>query len=80
MDAVGEPGQARAAAVGPADAVVTHRQIEGMPAVPDRDFYGGGLRVLGRIRQRLGDDVIRADLNPVWQPTRYPGMQRHRYG
>ena len=35
VDAVGESGQARPAAVGAADAVVTHRQVEGVPAVPD---------------------------------------------
>ena len=29
--------------------------------------------MLGRIGQRLGDDVIGADLNLVWEPARHPG-------
>src|SRR5919109_1303201 len=50
------------AEVGAADAVVAQRDPQSAVTRLDVDGDGGGLRVL-RVRQRLGDDVVRAGLD-----------------
>src|SRR5262249_27691772 len=64
LDAVGEPGESRSSRrIGPADAVVANREHERAVALPERDVDPRRLRMLGRVRQRLGTDVVRRHLD-----------------
>ena len=71
LDAVLEADQAGAVAeVSPADAVVadcdTQDVVFGVGF--DSDADGRGVRVLGRVGQRLGDDIVARDLDRLGQP------------
>ena len=64
LDAVGEADQARAARrVGPADAVVADRQQQPAVARCERNLDARRLPMLRRVRQGLGGDVVRRDLD-----------------
>src|SRR4029079_9886653 len=57
LDPVGKPAQARAErGVGAADAVVGHDHRGASVRAADAHLGVGGLRVLGHVRDRLGDD------------------------
>ena len=69
LNPVFEPGQAGAPGeVGAAGAVVADRDPQDVTAGFGLDGDGGGAGVLGRVGQRLGDQVICADLDLVGQP------------
>jgi hypothetical protein len=46
----------------------------------DGNHYHLGVRVLGDVRQRLRDDVVRPELDTVWQPACDPHGEVHRHG
>jgi hypothetical protein len=63
-DSVGEPDQTGAGAVelGAADPVVADPQRQCVGGGRDLDHDAGGIRVLGRVGQRLSDEEVRIDL------------------
>jgi hypothetical protein len=64
-----QPDQAGAAGQGgAADAVVAHRDARDVAGHLDLDADGRGPSVLDRVGQRLGHDVVGADLDLVGQP------------
>jgi hypothetical protein len=65
-DAVHEAGQTRAARwIGAAVAVVTDADPHDPADRMDGDAHGRGVRVLGRVRQRLGHHVVCGDLDAL---------------
>src|ERR1700758_5132949 len=60
----GAPGE-----VGAADAVVVDGDVKDLSRYLDVDADGGGAGVLGRVGQRLSDDVVGADLYRLRQPA-----------
>jgi hypothetical protein len=78
LDAVCEADQAGAARqVGTADAVVAHREPKLTGDRVDADFHAGGVRVLGRIGQRLEDNVVGGHLHTLGQPGVGAKVERH---
>src|SRR3954452_4649637 len=64
LDAVGETNQAGSARrIAPADAVVANRQQQAAVACRERNLDVRCLRVLRRVGQGLGCDVVRRDLD-----------------
>jgi hypothetical protein len=71
LDSVGQPDEARPAArVGAAHSIVADRQRQGVVEHLPLDAHHSGLRMLGRIRQRFGDDVVGPYLNRLGQSSR----------
>src|ERR1700758_5102003 len=70
LHAVFKAGQAGAPGkIGAADAVVVDGDVKDLPRYLDVDADGGGAGVLGRVGQRLSDDVVGADLYRLRQPA-----------
>ena len=79
-DAVDEPAQARAALrVGAADAVVRHLDASAAVRLGDLDPGRGRLRVLGDVRERLRDHVVRGRLG-LGREALARGVDLHRDG
>src|SRR6266508_1389291 len=69
LDPVGEPDEPGAPPPGGATgAVVADRQVQAAVTRLDLDMGGRGVGVLGGVGQRLGDDVVRGDLDLLGQP------------
>jgi hypothetical protein len=79
LDAVGEPDESRAASGGgTTDAVVADRQVQAaVPRLPI-DVRSRRLGVLGGVGERLGDYVVRRDLDLFGQPRRDVHTELHR--
>ena len=66
LDAVFESDEARAARwIGAADAIVADGQPQITVGRGNGDMQDGSLRMLGRVRQCLGDDVIHGHLDAL---------------
>ena len=81
VDAVGQPDQAGPISrVGTALAVVPDVHPHGVVVGVDRDLDCCRVRVLGNVRQGLGDDVVDADLDRLRKPvpTSDVELDRHR--
>jgi len=76
---VGQPDQAGAAAgVGAAGAVVTDHDVQQAVAARDQHVDLFGLRVFGRVGQRLRRHVVRANLRRLgWPGARELDVERH---
>ena len=74
-DQPGTSGQAR-----PAGAVVADGEVEdrGGGVEVDDDADGGGVGVLDGVGQRLGDDVVGADLDLLGQPVLHAHVELDR--
>src|SRR3954454_645663 len=69
LDSIPEPGQPRpSACMGAADAVIANRKQEHVVVNTQGNPHPRGVRVLGRVRQRLRDGVISGDLDVVREP------------
>ncbi len=70
LDAVREPAQAGAGReVGAALAVVAHLDADRVCCRADRHRDGGGVRVLGRVREALGDEVVDRGFERLGEPV-----------
>ena len=81
LDAVGQAGQAGTArGIGSADSVVADRQQQAAVARGERNLDARGLRMLHRVGQRLGRDVVRRDLDRLGIPRirRHGKVDRYR--
>src|SRR5579859_3696373 len=80
LDAVGETGQAGTTrGIGPADPVVADRQKQDATARGERNPDARGLRMLHRVGQRLGRDVVRRDLDRLGVPRIRRDIKVDRY-
>src|SRR3954469_20169726 len=69
LDSIPEPGQPRpSACMGAADTVIANRKQEHVVVDTQGNPHPRGVRVLGRVRQRLRDGVISGDLDLVREP------------
>ena len=81
LDPVPEPDQARAAGeVRPTAAVVADADAQHALADRHLDIRDGRVRVLGRVGQRLGHDIVGGDLGRLWQPSPHADIQADRNG
>ena len=81
LDPILEPDQARAVAeIRAATPVVADTHLQDAVACGHLDLGGGGVRVLGRVGQRLGDHVVGGGLNRLGQPPRHLDVHADRDG
>src|SRR5690349_22168132 len=81
FDPVFESDKARAAGeVGAAAPVITHADAQEALGGLDFDVDDGGVRVLGRVGQGLGHDVVGGDLDRFGQPSLHADVQLDRDG
>jgi hypothetical protein len=59
-----------AALIGSADAIVSHLDMELVEVDSRADCRGSGVRVLDDVRERFGDDKVRARLDLGYEPLR----------
>jgi hypothetical protein len=79
--AISKPDEAGAAArVGAAGVVVADAEVQAVVEHGQLDLDDRGMRVLGRIRERLGDDVVDSHLHRLWQPVQRAQLELHRQG
>ena len=70
LDSIPEPGQSRPSArIGAAHAVIANRKKEHVVLDTEGDPHARGVRVLGRVGERLRDGVVGGYLDLVWEPV-----------
>ena len=80
-DPVGEAAQARSRRrIRSADAVVDDLDCRARPVGDHAHAHQGGLAVLARVGERLGDEVVGGGLDGRRQPPRQPDVELDRNG